>query len=472
MRHPVASLLALAAALPAVEVSPAAPPPASADAAAGLAAPSAVGDPVPGQGDRPDPGFVYNGYLRMAAGVNGEGGRYERFLDSRVGRLGNESDLYGELKLGYRVAPAGKRWWGEVAVMVALSSQWSDADPTTTYPEAYAELHGVLPDGNAFVWVGKRYYRRYNIHINDFFPCNTSAPGGGVGGITLGETARGFAAVLIQSPDPGTYALPWNPAAPASGLTVSGGRPAVVLADLRIEDIRPAAGHSLDVVGLGGFSRNGTITDPMSPATPFDDRSFPFDGMHAVGGFAAWRWDVADGATSRLMAGASYGSRSLLNFSDITATEVARVHGTAAPYLSRSWLVRVAEDWQQKLDRSWFVAAVADCDMSYAGTGDREYRADLVARPTWFFAQHWSVAAEPGLAWVNDARTAGKQAFLGKGTLALQAHLDDDFFARPVLRLFATWAAWDRPARAIEGASAYRYDSAGLNLGLQAEAWW
>ena len=45
----------------------------------------------------------FHGYMRAGVGVNADGGQQIDFKKSQIGRLGNESDVYGEIQLGKEV---------------------------------------------------------------------------------------------------------------------------------------------------------------------------------------------------------------------------------------------------------------------------------------------------------------------------------------------------------------------------------
>ena len=48
------------------------------------------------------PGIDFHGYMRAGVGVSGDGSQAE-WQKNKIGRLGNESDTYGELELGSEV---------------------------------------------------------------------------------------------------------------------------------------------------------------------------------------------------------------------------------------------------------------------------------------------------------------------------------------------------------------------------------
>jgi maltoporin len=65
---------------------------------------------------------------------------------------------------------------------------------------------------------------------------------------------------------------------------------------------------------------------------------------------------------------------------------------------------------------------------------------------------------------------------LWKVTPAIQLSAGRNFWARPALRLFATYASWNDAARdaGLAGGTSgvFGDDTEGLTVGVQAEAWW
>jgi maltoporin len=59
-----------------------------------------------------------------------------------------------------------------------------------------------------------------------------------------------------------------------------------------------------------------------------------------------------------------------------------------------------------------------------------------------------------------------------KLTLAPQVSLGNQFFSRPVLRLFVTWAHWSDAFVGQVGGQDYQTSREGLTWGMQMEAWW
>src|SRR5688572_7154379 len=147
-------------------------------------------------------GFMdIHGYFRAGYGRNSNGGSMVGFQApgaSAKYRLGNEADSYGEITFG-------KNFYGEGAFKVddAAGEITAGSGPIGRFQTtlaAYTPIQDAISSGNANFtfaeiwgsvgnvisaqpslkfWAGNRYYRRHDIHINDFFFSNMSGTGAG-----------------------------------------------------------------------------------------------------------------------------------------------------------------------------------------------------------------------------------------------------------------------------------------------------
>jgi maltoporin len=108
-------------------------------------------------------------------------------------------------------------------------------------------------------------------------------------------------------------------------------------------------------------------------------------------------------------------------------------------------------------------------------TGDpsasRTYWYSAGVRPIYSFSKHFALALEAGVDWV-DNRIEDYSDALFKVTLAPELRIDTDFFARPVLRVFATYAAWGSGLKDRVGGTTYLGETSGFTAGVQGEVWW
>src|SRR2546423_8986003 len=142
-----------------------------------------------------------SGYFRAGYGRNDEGSSQVPFQAPGAPakyRLGNETENYGELILAKdwyvpdlftvdsRSPPGGAS--GEPIAHTQLRAAFLDpysnyGSPDTfqtTLPEVWTSVGNVLPSQPSLkFWAGNRYYRRHDIHINDFYFLNMSGGGGG-----------------------------------------------------------------------------------------------------------------------------------------------------------------------------------------------------------------------------------------------------------------------------------------------------
>lgn len=144
-------------------------------------------------------GFSFHGYARTGILVNSDNNRENGTFwvpeAWRTYRLGNETDTFIENTFE-------KKWtmddgsYAKVHFLYCHQSYPNGAgwDPpaasdTTEFfmRESYAEI-GNLPElGNLTFWAGQRYYRRDDVHINDFYWKDFSGLGAGVQGINVGD---------------------------------------------------------------------------------------------------------------------------------------------------------------------------------------------------------------------------------------------------------------------------------------------
>lgn len=146
----------------------------------------------------------FNGYMRAGTGVSTHGGANESFNKNKVGRLGNEDDVYGEIGLNTTPIKVGEKAEFTINSMVAYGSDGSNGwesvrDDDNGNDITLAQLNVVAKglfdfDEGATLWAGKRYYQRQDIHITDFYYWNTSGgAGGGIENVTLGPGKLSFA---------------------------------------------------------------------------------------------------------------------------------------------------------------------------------------------------------------------------------------------------------------------------------------
>ena len=163
----------------------------------------------------------FHGYFRSGVGVSEDGSMQTGLSDNakqKVGRLGNEADTYGEIQLGSEVFNKdGKTFY--VDSMVAMTSNGSNDWESTESRFQCTSADGSTLDGcenkedatfalrqfnvqakgllgfapEATLWAGKRYYQRHDIHISDFYYWDVSGAGAGVENIQAGPGKLSFA---------------------------------------------------------------------------------------------------------------------------------------------------------------------------------------------------------------------------------------------------------------------------------------
>ena len=92
------------------------------------------------------------------------------------------------------------------------------------------------------------------------------------------------------------------------------------------------------------------------------------------------------------------------------------------------------------------------------------------ARPQVFFSKYLSLAFEGGFDHTRSG-DGQQEGWLRKFTIAPQIGAGRQFFSRPVLRVFATYANWSNGFRGMVGGVPFQDRTRGLTYGVQAESW-
>lgn len=410
----------------------------------------------------------FGGYFRSGAGVSSGGGNQVCFqLPGAPAkyRLGNECETYGEIALGAKTwqAPGGDAYM-RVATRTAFVNRqgqdFEDTQPVTTsngssivsvrdaatriaLREAYAEAGNI--GGGAFkkakLWAGKRFYRREDVHINDFFFWDNSGPGGGIEDVDLG-----FGKL--------SYAFRRNAAGDefdATGTTVvvPAGAKSYTSHDLRLSEIATNPGGSLT---LGVDYKQGSRDKNTAGAASYENGTL-LNVMHmqadVLGGFNKIALQYGRGAAANLAAAyPNFGAR------------------------SEDRTVRLVEQlvWQQGKWSGQGVLVVQKAK-------DGDQWVSVGARPTYHFDDTWGVALEVGHDRIKP--DSGEARSLSKVTLAGLFSAGSGFWSRPQLRAFVTRASWNDAAQVAASAGSplsetgtFGNSRSGTTYGVQMEAWW
>jgi maltoporin len=413
------------------------------------------------------------GYFRAGYGRDDEGGPQTAFQAPGAlakGRLGNEAENYGELIFSKNFYlpgafslsrnPAGGASSEPIAsVQVRLSMY----NPYQNYavsngtqfglPEAWAaigNLSASQPSMN--FWAGNRYYRRHDVHINDFFLYNMSGGGGGVEDIKtpLGKFAFAWIGIGSQSafsdiPQP-------NPENKA-GFNKNN-------FDFRLYDFKLIGG-----TGEFGFDISHATSglDAQGLSAP-NATGVSFTFIHT-----AEKWMGENNLNKFYI---QYGHGPGKTFT--SGFETYSVNGGTfiRPDASGSYRFRVADNVIFETGNHFSVSPVVLYQATdYKQYGGMQHWFSAGVRPQVHFNNYVSLAFEPFYDWVDNKDT-NVSDYLLKFTMAPQISLGRSFMSRPAIRGFVTYAQWGNGFKGQIGGPDFANSTSGWTWGVQMESWW
>jgi len=415
-------------------------------------------------------GYVdITGYFRGGYGRSDEGGPQRAFGIPGFPkyRLGNEVENYGELAFGKTFYPAGAFNGGaddaggpvarmnyRMAFYNPYDNYGSGADTDFSSPEVWASLANVLPnEPDAKFWAGSRFYRRHDIHINDFYFWDMSGGGAGVEDVNVGNGKLAFAWI-----GDGAESAIYSRLGQADPLNTAGFSKSNF--DLRYYDLPFLGGTS--EIGLtyskssSGMDSTGNQTDDsdgVALSLVQTNKGFLDDNsLHVLS------LQLGTGPAKTFTSGFE-------TFSDASGTFIR-------PDPDESWRFRATDQLVLKPAENFsFGTAVI---YQHTDFGDGAIEQDWVsggARPIWHLTDSFSLALEGGVDWVSDTSN-GSGGTIGKLTFAPQISLGDEFFSRPVLRAFVTYSVWSDGLEGEVGGTDYSDKNSGWTWGVQMESWW
>ncbi|HKX28407.1 MAG TPA: carbohydrate porin [Blastocatellia bacterium] len=391
--------------------------------------------------------FEFHGYLRTGYGLNGKGGQQVAFKAPGAAakyRLGNEPETYGEfIFVNNWLNPNhdSDQIWLKTEVMIegdTANSVNFDHNDKFRLPEAFIQGGNLIKSQPALkFWVGNRYYRREDIHINDFYFLNMSGYGAGVEDLDVKVGRMAIAYLAGARPE----------------IMTDNGSLSKNNLDVRLYNVRAPGGSFRFWYNFattkGGTAPDGTIIPTTS------GHAFAFGHFY-----------------NEFLRGAGY-NRFTVQYGRGAASNFSTLVDLPTPYLKDSRTFRMIEHLVIQPNEKFSIMPAFVYQKSRSGRAqDRtDTWISLGVRPVFFFSEHFSLAIEPGFDYTKSG--AGLyRGWLRKFTIAPQIGAGREFFSRPVFRAFFTYAGWSDGFKGLVGGLPYRDRTTGITFGVQVESWW
>src|SRR6267154_2045064 len=395
--------------------------------------------------------FEFHGYFRSGYGMNSAGGQQVAFQAPGAGakyRLGNEAETYGELIfVNNWLNPDhnSSRAWMKTEVMVEANT--TNSASYANFPngtgndqfrlrEAFVQAGNVLqgqPD--AKFWAGERYYRRQHIDIDDFYPLDMSGYGAGVEDLNLGLGKLAVGYLSGARPDIQTH----------SGNYIKNN------IDMRLYDVKAPGGTFgawFDFAsGKGGTTPTGLVI-PTSNGYAF---GIKHQRLEWHGGYHIFSMQYGTGPASNFSTSIDDPTRFINSTARFLATEQVLLQPNDRFAIMPIFIYQRTRDGNPQ--HGW------------------DQWASFGARPEVFFTKYLSLAFEGGFDHTHSS-TGQYDGWLRKFTIAPQIGAGRQFFSRPVLRTFLTYASWSDGLRGFVGGIPFHNRTNGVTYGVQAETWW
>ena len=387
------------------------------------------------------PWTQFHGYLRAGMGTS-EGHDQACFqlpgAQSKY-RLGNECQIYSELEIDQKLFQFSN---GMQLSAVGMASLVNDLGYAPTFhgdhgairlPQSYVQLTNLPGLDDMRVWIGRIYYRRNDVHINDFFYWNPTGLGAGVENIPLGHGLKlSYALFREDYIDQPNYATRH---------------------DLQLSGVHPNPGGELQF-GLSYIPSRG-----------------PIYGSNGQDTHSGWSFTMQHVQTNLL------GGKNKLAF------QYGQGPGTGLSYTGtltndnryKSFRVLDAFDWQMTRDFGGQLLGLYERDIAPSG-GSLTW-VSMGIRPVYAITKHIKIQGDLG----DDRVTPdnGPTRTLLKASVALTLAMDRSFWSRPELRLFYTYAHWNQaaqnaaaPGDPLSTTGVFGSSRTGSTVGAQVEWWW
>ncbi|HBM08185.1 carbohydrate porin [Pseudomonas sp. Choline-3u-10] len=380
----------------------------------------------------------FNGYVRSGIGESTASESQACFqLPGAASkfRLGNECEQYAELGLRQDLFTMDD---GSVLSVEGMAALYNEYDHTPKFTgdhgfarlvQAYAEWSNVAALNNGSLWAGRRFYKRNDIHISDFYYWNQSATGAGIENVEIGGLQYSYAFSRKDSVFQENY----------------------------------TNRHDFNV---GGFDTNpnGELQFGVSyiadPDRGDSNSGWSVTAQHEQVGFL--------GGSNTFAVQYGEGPGTGLGYTgDVTLDESAK-----------SWRIVEFFDWQVTPRFGGQFQAVYQKDTRQDG-GDQDW-ISVGVRPVYALTEEFKLVAEVGHDQI-DAEAGTRK--LTKFTIApTWSPAGPKFWARPEFRLYYTYAQWNDAAQeaanlmaagsALSETGAFGSAQHGSNFGVQVEYWW
>jgi maltoporin len=377
-----------------------------------------------------------HGYLRSGVGNNLQGGKQNCFNNPGSGgnefRLGNECNVYGETTFSLEFLQKNEtnssfKAHTTLAFFPNGNTQYGDESNLNDVDivEAFAESK-KLEDAPYTFWVGKRFYRDVDIHMDDFYYfAAMSGVGAGINDVPLFNGS--FAAAYLQET-----------------MTSSTSSDQLVKSYF---DFRLFGVQVYNLGELNFWSTFATAPKGKIDTTQYEKIDGESLGIRLRNNFSDGFNDFALLYGRNLMSALSvYGNGQISN-------NTINDHRYTA---------RMVESLTKRATDKFELHASSVVEVRNNG---REHSTwwDVGFRPVYFIKDHLHFVTEIGH---SEVISHSSTLILSRLTFAYEIALNKSIWARPVLRAFATETFWNKENRIN-----FSGRKGGRSLGAQMEAW-
>lgn len=364
-------------------------------------------------------------------------------------RLGNECETWAELAVTQDI----KLDNGVVIhnqVRPVFYGENGDKIDLFIWDEVYSEVSNLFDNSVSF-WIGRRFYKRYDSHISDYWFLNMSGDGVGVNNLDLGSLLLSYS-FMFKHLDPQTLEKDedvfYHSHDVRFAKNLDRGEATLFLNYIVLEKETFESGKVINRVD--GYAL-GLIYDD----TQIFQELFSMEGKNTTAIF------YGNGTAKWAGARSPYNQEELID--DMLASKGSIENSSTFRFINYNYL-----------ENSIFGVM---SNFVYERRNDKEFldeKQDWISagmRPYWFFHKNSRLLLELGYDYIND-KIEDKSYGVTKGTTAIEFALKRGVLERPVLRFYYTYATWSEDAKGTTGTDYYSDVTSGSNAGLQVEYWW